>query len=532
MLARRVSALVVGGLSGEALVASVERLAIEPARTWCATGTDEDPASLAGLARYRVMDPWPGRRAALARLYHHAAGEIGAGPVLLLASGTLLHRGFLSRAVALIDEGVGLVLATDDDDTAVGAAAARRLTRAVLRPGSGVVVGGDVLGALAARGWLEGRDLTVEEIGHLAGGVRVVPRAISGYRPSPPDPAPAPEPLSVTVLIPAHNEEAWIGETLRSLRRQTRPPDEVLVVDDCSSDRTGEVARHLGARVLRTPSNALKAGAQNYGLEHVTTDAVVTLDADTVLHPDAIAHLAADLEAGCDATHGAVLPQVERGVWARGRVVEYAAARCITKRAQLSLGTVLVLSGCVAAFRTEVLRGIGGFTQRTLTEDLDLTWTLQLHGHRVGYARDALAYPAEPTTWRLYKAQMRRWATGLFENISVHGRGLRARPGLVFLLAAAIFDLLCIPVMAVLLVLSALHGTVGTMLGEKLFIGWQTLVIGSTFAITAATVGWRRAAMSLPAYLVVLYTSQYFYLESMVRVWVLRRRQEVWVKGH
>src|ERR1043166_4109252 len=96
----------------------------------------------------------------------------------------------------------------------------------------------------------------------------------------------------LTVIVPAYNEAATIADTIRSLRSQTVPPDEIIVVDDCSYDATGEVARQLGATVIRPASNTgSKAGAQNVGLQHVVTRYTMAIDADTTLAPDAIERL-------------------------------------------------------------------------------------------------------------------------------------------------------------------------------------------------------------------------------------------------
>lgn len=68
----------------------------------------------------------------------------------------------------------------------------------------------------------------------------------------------------LTVIVPAYNEAASIGDTIRSLQTQTVPIQRVIVVDGCSTDGTAEVARSLGTTVLRRPSNTgSKAGAQN-----------------------------------------------------------------------------------------------------------------------------------------------------------------------------------------------------------------------------------------------------------------------------
>src|SRR5574342_3041 len=86
----------------------------------------------------------------------------------------------------------------------------------------------------------------------------------------------------LTVIIPAYNEAESIADTIRSLLEQTQIADEIIVVDDCSSDRTGDIARNLGVTVICPPKNTgSKAGAQNFVLPMIKTEFVMALDADT-----------------------------------------------------------------------------------------------------------------------------------------------------------------------------------------------------------------------------------------------------------
>jgi poly-beta-1,6-N-acetyl-D-glucosamine synthase len=101
----------------------------------------------------------------------------------------------------------------------------------------------------------------------------------------------------VTIIVPAYNEVSTIADTVRSLQNQTVPPEEIIVVDDCSNDGTGEVAQELGAVVIRTPTNTgSKAGAQTFVLPRVSTKFTAVSDADTILAPDALELLLAEME--------------------------------------------------------------------------------------------------------------------------------------------------------------------------------------------------------------------------------------------
>ncbi|MFF7413370.1 glycosyltransferase family 2 protein [Streptomyces lydicus] len=130
---------------------------------------------------------------------------------------------------------------------------------------------------------------------------------------------------TITVIVPAHNEEEGLPATLESLARQTVRPDRILVVDDASTDRTGEVAASHGVTVLRPPHNlGSKARAQNYALPHCTTDLVLAVDADTVLAPDYIETVVPVFrDPAVSVAAGTVRTRHTRTLWERGRSTEY-----------------------------------------------------------------------------------------------------------------------------------------------------------------------------------------------------------------
>jgi glycosyltransferase involved in cell wall biosynthesis len=102
--------------------------------------------------------------------------------------------------------------------------------------------------------------------------------------------------ISVSVVIPAYNREATIEQAVASARAQTRPPCEVIVVDDASTDRTAEVADHAGAHVIRLEHNRGCASARNVGIRNASGDAIAWLDSDDYWEPHHIATVAALLD--------------------------------------------------------------------------------------------------------------------------------------------------------------------------------------------------------------------------------------------
>jgi len=97
-------------------------------------------------------------------------------------------------------------------------------------------------------------------------------------------------------MVPAHNEEKVIAQTIDSLLRQDYPNLEVIVVDDCSTDRTGEIAQNFASKgliklVRLEKASDSKARAVNYGIPFSRGEIIVTVDADTILEPSSIFEL-------------------------------------------------------------------------------------------------------------------------------------------------------------------------------------------------------------------------------------------------
>lgn len=95
--------------------------------------------------------------------------------------------------------------------------------------------------------------------------------------------------MRVSAIIPVFNGEAWIAEALRSISGQTRPADELIVVDDCSTDRSAEIAAAHGARVVRKTYNCGEGAARNTGISEASGDVIAWLDADDYWAPHHLA---------------------------------------------------------------------------------------------------------------------------------------------------------------------------------------------------------------------------------------------------
>jgi cellulose synthase/poly-beta-1,6-N-acetylglucosamine synthase-like glycosyltransferase len=256
-------------------------------------------------------------------------------------------------------------------------------------------------------------------------------------------------PPSVTVLVPAFNEEDGLGDTLTSLSLQTYPDLRVVVVDDCSTDATADVARSFpGTTVVCPPQNlGSKARAQNFGLSSCGGDLVLPVDADTLLEPTYIEKIVRPFEdARVAIAAGCVLTRYTNAAWERGRSIEYLFGFHFQRPIQNSANAPVVCSGCCSAFRREWLVQQGGFPERTIVEDMDYTWTQQIRGYRAVYVGGAVAYAADPDSLPFLRKQVKRWMAGFFQNVRIHARTLvRHKPMLALWVFLACFEILTAP---------------------------------------------------------------------------------------
>jgi cellulose synthase/poly-beta-1,6-N-acetylglucosamine synthase-like glycosyltransferase len=336
----------------------------------------------------------------------------------------------------------------------------------------------------------------------------------------------------VTVVVPAYNEEATVGDTIRSLQRQTLRPAEIIVVDDGSTDRTAEVARELGVTVMRPPSNTgSKAGAQTFALPFVRTELVLAIDADTTLEDDAIEELVPALDdPSVAAACGFVLPRRVRTLWERGRYIEYLFAFSFFKPIQDFYRRPLISSGCFSLYRTNVVAGLGGWQTRTLAEDMDLTWSLYDAGWGVRFVPGAVSYPIEPYDLTLMRKQLRRWSHGFIQNVRLHWRNLLSDGYLASAVAVACWDavvaslalLVLIPVLALLV-------TPWFLLGYVLDAPALLFPV-AVAAVRRGELG--RAAASVPAFYLLRIVNAVMMVKAFVAEVVLGRRLATYEKGH
>jgi cellulose synthase/poly-beta-1,6-N-acetylglucosamine synthase-like glycosyltransferase len=342
-----------------------------------------------------------------------------------------------------------------------------------------------------------------------------------------------PRTVPVTVLVPAYNEAETLADTLLSLLTQSVAPQEILVIDDCSTDDTAGVAARFGVRVLRPERNTgSKAGAQTFALRHVRTSLVMAIDADTTLASDAIEKLLPAFDDGeVVAACGSVLPRRVQSIWERGRYIEYLFAFTFYKRVQEAWGAPLIASGCFSMYRTSALRAVGGWSTRTLAEDMDLTWTFYQYEWKVRFIPDAVSYPIEPHDFHFLGKQLKRWSHGFVQNVRLHRQGILSVPFLRHSVAVAFWDAIIASVvyLFVLPVLAIALGNPWLLLGYVIDVPAVAIPV-LVGAVRRREI--RRAVLSLPAFFVLRTVNAMFFLKAAWMELVMNRTFATYEKGH
>ncbi|MBL8746042.1 MAG: glycosyltransferase family 2 protein [Phycisphaerae bacterium] len=345
-------------------------------------------------------------------------------------------------------------------------------------------------------------------------------------------PPPTRENTGLTVLIPAYNEAASIADTVRSVQAQSMQADDIIVIDDCSTDDTGAIAQSLGVTVLRTPKNCgCKANALNYGLRFVDSEFALAIDADTTFDQKSFERLMTAFDdPNVAAACGFVLPRNVNTIWERGRYVEYLFAFGLYKPMQDYYERPLLASGCFSAYRTEDLRAVGGWPTRTVAEDMDLTWMMYMRGRKVRFVPEAVCYPIEPHNLHFLSKQLRRWSCGFFQTVKLHWREVLHIPFLRTIVAIGVWDA-TIAALALLFILPLLAIFVSPVFLLGYFIDIPAVLVPVLHrAHQRGEV--KKALASLPGFFVLRFVNAWFVLVAIWREVITGNRLATFEKGH
>jgi len=303
---------------------------------------------------------------------------------------------------------------------------------------------------------------------------------------------------TVTILIPARNEEFVIGKILERMTELTYPKDklEVIVIDDGSTDATGKIAdsyaeKYDFIRVIHRPRGGDgKPTALNEGLKFSNGEIILTFDADYYPQLDIVEKLVApfvDPEVGAVQGRVTVLNEDESLV-SKIVTLERIGGYRIDQQARDEMTLIPQYGGTVGGFRREALERVGGWDSSMLTEDTDLTIRLILHGYQIRYVNDAEAYEEAVTTWRAYWKQRYRWAKGHMQCALKHLRSILGAKHLSFYEKAELSLLLCVYFMPIIVLAAWLVGVGAYVTREAQFLattGKYYFLVLSVFTYSA-----------------------------------------------
>ncbi len=267
---------------------------------------------------------------------------------------------------------------------------------------------------------------------------------------------------SVSVIVPAYNEAAGIGATVRSLADSRYGGElEIIVVDDGSTDDTAAIVEALDlpeVRLVRRP-NGGKPAALNTGIAEARYEVLVLVDGDTVFRADTIGKLVGPLfKPGVGAVSGNTKVANRKGILGRWQHVEYVMGFNLDRRMFDVLKCMPTVPGAIGAFRRQAIEEVGGLKDDTLAEDTDLTMALCRAGWRVVYEETAVAWTEAPSTLSQYWRQRYRWCYGTMQAMWKHRRamiergpsGRFGRRGLPYLAVYHVILPLCAPAVDIL----------------------------------------------------------------------------------
>ena len=237
-------------------------------------------------------------------------------------------------------------------------------------------------------------------------------------------------PEKVSVIVPAYNEEGVIDNLLKDIRNSSFPIDEVIVLDDNSTDSTHEVAKKMNAIAIRNETKLGKAATLNKGARIAKGDIIVVFDADNRPETDCIKHLIKHFDSkdvGA-VTGGAKI--LSDGFASKLAALEFSLCFYLFQPFSTKIKFFPILHGAYFGIRRELV----SFDEDALTEDFDISVDMASRGYRIEFEPEAISYVSPPPSFSLFARQRERWVRGAVEVCFKHkGFWKRVFPHIGFL---------------------------------------------------------------------------------------------------
>ncbi|MFB6145120.1 MAG: glycosyltransferase family 2 protein [Candidatus Nanohaloarchaea archaeon] len=229
----------------------------------------------------------------------------------------------------------------------------------------------------------------------------------NGYRPD------------VTFIIPAYNEEKYIGKTIESLLDQNYPEDKlrIIAVNDGSTDDTFEIMKQYEDRIdIIDKENSGKASSMNTALKQVKTEVVGCLDGDSFADPDMLKSMVPYMR---DEGVKGVTPAMkvkEPGSWVEKVIWAEYIYQVFLRKLFAIFDSQYVMPGPGSIYDTEMLREMGGWDEDTLTEDMEIAFRMHRKGVKIENSSNAYVETVSPESLKGLYRQRVRWYRGYIRN--------------------------------------------------------------------------------------------------------------------
>jgi len=229
---------------------------------------------------------------------------------------------------------------------------------------------------------------------------------------------------NLSIILPAHNEEEVIEDTLKSILNANYPNKrEIIVVNDGSTDDTGKVVKKMNKKYSQIKLFNLKhqgkAASLSFGMKHAKYDTLIFLDADSSLGKDSLKELVQPLaNKKIAAVSGVIRAKTTKNPLTWFQDFEYLMTsgwRYVTNK----INSVSVVPGFMA-IKKQALEDIGGFSTDTLTEDFDVALNLKKTGYNIAMSPRAVIHTQVPNSFKKLFSQRFRWGRGTLQVVKKH----------------------------------------------------------------------------------------------------------------
>lgn len=285
----------------------------------------------------------------------------------------------------------------------------------------------------------------------------------------------------ISIIIPAHNEEKVIKQTINAAIESKYSNKEILLIDDGSTDSTLQIAMQYKDRItVLHKENGGKASAINYGLIYAKGEIIIVVDADTIIGRNSIKEIIKGFEINENvaAVAGNIKVKNRINIFTKVQALEYIVGIQVVRRAFDIFGAITIVPGALGAFRKSYLQEAGAYSKQTIVEDFDQTIKLLKAGLITQGSSKAAAYTEVPETIQEFIKQRKRWYRGNLQVIMKHS-------DVVMNPRFGNLQRIAFPYLMIALLITPMIGIVGTInaiVGVIQGDGWYVFQVTAIFA--------------------------------------------------